>query len=227
MTASEDSPRPLWQDYPAWPFDEAAWAEKGTEQWKDALSDVCNALDEDKPLEASMPDTLPKLQRLYALASFLLTFLGGLTDGIVTQDQWHAVDAYLSDMEKSKRKATVEEERNALQEALAQSSPHSISFVLITSMLDRLIMEVHHSSRPKEEPPLSPTRMAMPFRRMTGLGRVPAAPEREQAAQALARIFAPVMVRSGNDASSEKVRSQQEKRKVELVEVFLRKDPHA
>jgi phosphatidylinositol-bisphosphatase len=226
MTASEDSPRPLWQEYPAWPFDEAAWAEKGTEQWNDALSDVCNALDEDKPLESSMPDTLPKLQRLYVLASFLLTFLGGLTDGIVTEEQWPAVDSYLSEMEKSKRKASVEEERNALQEALSQSSPHSISFVLITSMLDRLIMEVHHSSRPKEEPPLSPTRMAMPFRRMTGLGRVPAAPEREQAAQALAKIFAPVLVKTGN-VTSDKVRTQQEKRKIELVEVFLRKDAQA
>jgi phosphatidylinositol-bisphosphatase len=220
MTASEDSPRPLWQEYPAWPFDEAAWAEKGTEQWNDALSDVCNALDEDKPLESSMPDTLPKL------SSFLLTFLGGLTDGIVTEEQWPAVDSYLSDMEKSKRKASVEEERNALQEALSQSSPHSISFVLITSMLDRLIMEVHHSSRPKEEPPLSPTRMAMPFRRMTGLGRVPAAPEREQAAQALAKIFAPVLVKTGN-VTSDKIRTQQEKRKIELVEVFLRKDAQA
>jgi phosphatidylinositol-bisphosphatase len=231
MTASEDSPRPLWQEYPAWPFDEASWAEKGTEQWNDALSDVCNALDEDKPLESSMPDTLPKLQRLYVLASFLLTFLGGLTDGIVTEDQWPAVDSYLSEMEKSKRKTSVDEERNALQEALSQSSPHSISFVLITSMLDRLIMEVHHSaSRPKEEPPLSPTRMAMPFRRMTGLGgRVPApaAPEREQAAQALAKIFAPVVVRSSVNASSDKVRTQQEKRNIELVEVFLRKDANA
>jgi phosphatidylinositol-bisphosphatase len=129
-------------------------------------------------------------------------------------------------MEKSKRKASVEEERNALQEALSQSSPHSISFVLITSMLDRLIMEVHHSSRPKEEPPLSPTRMAMPFRRMTGLGRVPAAPEREQAAQALAKIFAPVLVKTGN-VTSDKIRTQQEKRKIELVEVFLRKDAQA
>jgi phosphatidylinositol-bisphosphatase len=226
MTASEDSPRPLWQEYPAWPFDEAAWAEKGTEQWNDALSDVCNALDEDRPLESSMPDTLPKLQRLYVLSSFLLTFLSGLTDGIVTEDQWPAVESYLSDMEKSKRKASVEEERNALQEALSLSSPHSISFVLITSMLDRLIMEVHHSSRPKEEPPLSPTRMAMPFRRMTGLGRVPAAPEREQAAQALAKIFAPVLVKIGN-VTSDKTRTQQEKRKIELVEVFLRKDTQA
>lgn len=226
MTASEDSPRPLWQDYPAWPFEEAAWAEKGTEQWNSAMSDVCNALDEDEPLEASMPDTLPKLQRLYVLANFLLMFLGGIPDGIVTEDQWPAIDTYLSDMEKAKRKASVEEERNALQEALSQSSPHSISFVLITSMLDRLIMEVHHSSRPKEEPPTSPTRMSMPFRRMTGLGKVPAAPEREQAARALAKVFAPVVVRAGN-ASSDKSRAQQEKRKIELLEAFLRKDAHA
>jgi phosphatidylinositol-bisphosphatase len=226
MTASEDSPAPLWQDHPAWPFEEACWAERGTEQWDEALSEVCNALDEDLQLEASMPETLPKLQRLYVLSSFLLIFLDGLTDGIVTAEQWPAVDDYLSDLEKSKRKTSVDEQRTALQEALSQSSGHSISFVLITSMLDRLVQEVHNSSRPKQEPPLSPispTRMALPFRRMTGLGRVPAAPEREQAAVALAKVFAPVVIKTGN-SPTERVRAQQEKRKIETLEVFLRKD---
>lgn len=223
MTASEDSPSPLWQEYPAWPFDEACWAEKGTEQWDEALSEVCNALDEDLPLESSMPDTSPKLQRLYVLASFLLIFLDGLTDGVVTEDQWPAIDSYLSELERSKRKASLDERRTALQEALSQSSSHSISFVLITSMLDRLVQDVHHSSRAKQEPPTSPGRMAMPFRRMTGLGKVPAAPEREQAAQALARIFAPVVFRSAQ-RTSDKSRAQQEKKKVEALEVFLKKD---
>lgn len=226
MTVSEDSPTPLWQEHPAWPFDEACWAEKGTEQWDEALSEVCNALDEDLPLEASIPDTLPKLQRLNVLASFLLIFLEALTDGIVTQDQWPAIDSYLSELERSKRKVSLDEQRTALHEAISQSSGHSISFVLITSMLDRLVRDVHHSSRPKQEPPVSPTRMAIPFRRMTGLGRVPAAPERKQAAQALARIFAPVIIRTG-DPSTERVRAQQERRKIEALEVFLRKDSQA
>lgn len=226
MTASEDSPPPLWQEFPAWPFDESCWAERGTEQWDEALSEVCNALDEDLPLEESMPDTLPKLQRLYVLSSFLLIFLDGLTDGIITEDQWPAIESYLSELERSKRKASLDEQRTALQEALSQSSGHSISFVLITSMLDRLVQDVHHSSRSKPEPPLSPGRMAMPFRRMTGLGRVPAAPEREQAAQALAKIFAPVVIKAGNPAT-DKLRSQQEKKKIETLEVFLKKDAQA
>lgn len=226
MTASEDSAPPLWQEYPAWPFDESCWAERGTEQWDEALSEVCNALDEDLPLEASMPDTLPKLQRLYVLASFLLIFLDGLTDGIITEDQWPPIESYLSELEKSKRKASLDEQRTALQEALSQSSGHSIAFVLITSMLDRLVQDVHHSSRSKPEPPLSPGRIAMPFRRMTGLGRVPAAPEREQAAQALAKIFAPVVIKAGNPAT-DKLRSQQEKKKIETLEVFLKKDAQA
>jgi hypothetical protein len=226
MTASEDSPAPQWQDYPAWPFDEACWAERGTEQWDEALSEVCNALDEDSPLEGSMPAELPKLQRLYVLASFLLIFLDSLTDGIVTEDQWPAIESYLSELEKSKRKASLDEQRTALQEALSHSSGHSISFVLIISMLDRLVQDIHHSSKPKPEPPLSPGRMAMPFRRMTGLGRVPAAPEREQAAQALAKIFAPVVFKAGQP-SSEKSRAQQDKKKIEALEVFLKKDAQA
>jgi hypothetical protein len=58
---------------------------------------------------------------------------------------------------------------------------------------------------------------------MTGLGRVPAAPEREQAAVALAKVFAPVVIKTGN-SPTERVRAQQEKRKIETLEVFLRKD---
>jgi phosphatidylinositol-bisphosphatase len=226
MTTSEDSPPPLWQDYPAWPFDEACWAERGTEHWDEALSAVCNALDEDLPLEASMPVELPKLQRLYVLASFLLIFLDGLTDGIITEDQWPAIDTYLSGLERSKRKTSLDEQRTALQESLSQSSGHSISFVLITSMLDRLIQDNHHSSKPTPQPPLSPTRLAMPFRRMTGLGRVPAAPEREQAAQAMAKIFAPLVIRAA-DPPNERMRTHQEKKKIETLEVFLKKDAQA
>ena len=226
MTASENSPSPVWQDHPAWPFDDTCWTERGTEQWDEALSEVCNALDEDLPLEASMPAERPKLQRLYVLASFLLIFLDGLTDGIVTEDQWPAIDSYLSDLERSKRKASLDEQRTALQEALYQSSGHSISFVLITSMLDRLVQDVRHSSTPKPEPPLSPTRMAMPFRRITGLGRTPAAPEREQAAQALAKVFAPLVIRS-SDSPSDRTRMQQDKKKIETLEIFLKKDAEA
>ncbi|KAM0719371.1 hypothetical protein Q7P37_005276 [Cladosporium fusiforme] len=226
MTASEDSPRPPWHEHPAWPFDEASWSEKGTEEWNDALSEVCNALDEDTPLEPSMPGTLPKLQRLHVLASFLLTFLDGLADGIITEAQWPEVDTYLAESERSKRKASVEEERTALQEVLSQSSSHSISFVLITSMLDRLVQEIYHSSRQKQEPPLSPSRMPMPFRRMTGLGRAQAptaSPEREQAAHALAKVFAPVVIKAAAPAN-ERMRAQQEKRKIETLEVFLKKN---
>lgn len=227
MTASDDSPRPHWQEHLAWPFDEADWSEKGTEQWNDALAGVCNALDEDQPLDPSMPEALPKLQRLYVLASFLLIFLGGLSDGIITEAQWPEVDTYLSEIERSKRKAAVEEERMALQELLSQSSSHSISFVLITSMLDRLLQELHHPSRSKQqEPPLSPSRVPMPFRRVTGLGRSPstaAPPEREQAAHALAKVFAPVVIRAPEPAN-EKARAQQEKRKIETLEMFLKKN---
>ena len=62
--------------------------------------------------------------------------LDGLTDGIVTEDQWPAIESYLSDLEKSKRKASLDEQRTALQEALSQSSGHSISFVLIIVTID-------------------------------------------------------------------------------------------
>lgn len=229
MTASEDSPSPPWRSHPAWPFDAASWAEQGTEQWNNALSDACNALDEDTPLEPALDPALPKLQRLHVLASLLLTFLASLTDGIVPAPLWPALDSYLADAERAKRKPSVDEERTALQELLLShaSASHSISFVLITSMLDRLVQETHPAAREAQlpEPPTSPSRlaMAMPFRR---LGKLPAAPEREVAAQALARVFAPVVVRAEAPAG-EKARATLERRRGEVVEVFLRREGQA
>lgn len=218
MTATEDSPAAPWKEHPGWPFDEACWAERGTEQWDSALSEVCAALDEDRSLEASMPAEMPRLQRLYVLASFLMLFLSSMPDGVVTEALWKDADAYLSAKSKP---SSVEDQRTALQELLAQDPSHSISFVLITSMLERMSQEL---SRGADTVPMSPgPKRTGTFRRMAGLGKVAAQPAHEESSRAFARIFAPVVVRSAGGLS-EKVKVAVERRKIELLKVFLRRE---
>jgi len=48
-------------------------------------------------------------------------------------------------------------------------------------------------------------------------------PAREESGRAYARVFAPIIIKTPS-AQSEKGRAACEKRKIELVEVFLRRD---
>ncbi|KAK6439157.1 hypothetical protein LTR95_004629 [Oleoguttula sp. CCFEE 5521] len=223
MTSSEDSGKPPWREHAGWPFDEACWVEKGTEQWNEALSDACDALDSDGPLEGSIQAGSPKMQRLYVLAQLLLLFLEGIPGGMIPESLWLGIETYLAGNAKSKPEPSTEEQRMAISELLSQSPSYSISFVLITSMLDRLIQETSKSDakEPETEPAAtSPRRLAGPFRRITGTGKLPTVAPREQSAHALAKIFAPLVVRVPT-SGGEKARAMHERRRVELMELFL------
>lgn len=201
--AADDSATAPWDGHPGWPLDEAAWSERATEEWEVGLSAACDALDSDRPLEPSLPEDLPRLQRLYVLCDLLLVFLRSLPDGVVTEALWTRIESYLDGNERNKRKPGGEEERTAIQEILAASSCHSISFVLLTSMLERLLGEVRGTDKARAEAQAgSPSRHkagAGTLRRMTALGKLPAASqgERQQSAvEALARTLADALIRA-------------------------------
>ncbi|KAK5166331.1 uncharacterized protein LTR77_008592 [Saxophila tyrrhenica] len=226
MTSSDaDSAEAPWSHHPGWPFEESGWSERGTETWDDALSDACDALDSDQPLEASLPPELPKMQRLYVLASLLLTMLENMPDGIVTSTLWTRIDHLLSENEKTKRKLTLEEQRTAIEEILSSSPSHSISFILLTSMLGRISQEIAGASKSRDEPPVSPTRKnASPFRRMTGsLGRLPETSHAELAAEAWGHVFGKAMVRLPGQGGK-KGFGVQERRRLEMMRMFLRRE---
>ena len=226
MTSSEDSDDAPWVSRPGWPFDEECWSERMTLLWDESMSEACNALDTDQSLEASLPQELPRVQRLYVLSSLLLLLLTHIPDGIIPEDLWTQVDVYLAESEKSKRQPMNEEQRTAIQEILSHSPSHSISFILITSMLDRLLQEITGSRRAKDELPvsLSSKKPGGTLRRMTGgLGKLPPTSHREQACMAMARIFSAVIVRAPG-AGSKKTTAVQDKRKMQLLHIFLRKD---
>ena len=189
------------------------------------MGNACNALDSDEPLETSLPQELPRMQRLYVLASFLMLFLQSMPDGVVTAALWTTIDAYLSDCERAKTKPSADDKRIAIQEILAQAPSHNISFILITSMLERISQEIAGTKKQETERPLSPTKRASPLRLMVTLGRLPEAPVKEQAGSAMAKVFADAMVRT-SATLGDKARAAQDRRRVEVIETFLkREDP--
>ncbi|GAB7362461.1 hypothetical protein MBLNU230_g2783t1 [Neophaeotheca triangularis] len=244
---TEPPPAP-WLLHPAWPFAPGAWTcpdePSDPDLWPDALSDALNALDTDAPLEPSMPPELPRLQRLYALCSLLITFLQAMPDGIIPSARWPELETQLLTMQK--RDVPLEDQKNSLQEILMQEPPHSISFVLVTSMLRRVLEDVAMSTSSANaaaaaDAAKSPSKSRSGVgvvRRMTGLGGKggdangssasrppPLSFSRETAADALAEVFAPGLVRvpegGGKDGGNEKARMERDRRRRKLVGVFL------
>ncbi|KAJ8606664.1 hypothetical protein MRB53_040800 [Persea americana] len=225
MDHSADLPTPPWERYHGWPLEREAWSERRTEAWRIALSDACDALDSDKPLDSSFTEALPKMQRLYVLCDLLLTFLQHLPDGVVTEDLWSQINKLLVENEKSKRKMSEDEERMAIQEVLATSPPHSICFILLTTMLDRILRELRMAQKVKDSERVggSDEPNTGTVRRLTGLAKKAASKHDsvDAAAPQLAQILADAVVRLPADV---KTRSTQDKRKAELVLLFLSKE---
>ncbi|KAI5364702.1 putative Rho GTPase activation protein [Septoria linicola] len=227
-------PTAPWDMLPAWPFDAECWSQRDSPEWDAALSQACDALDSDAPLEASLPDTVPRIERLYVLSSLLLMFLRSMPDGVITGELWTEIDAHLNSLEKTKSKRTNDDQRTSVQEILSSSPSHSITFVLITSMLERMIQEVSGNKRaaieevPSIASPLSPTKKAF-----GGLKRIAtwkggktaqvAGVSSSKNARALADVFAPVVIRTP-EVAGEKSRATQEKKRIDVMEVFLTRD---
>ncbi|KXT00345.1 hypothetical protein AC578_5875 [Pseudocercospora eumusae] len=226
--SSADVPKAPWEEHAAWPFDEQAWSERKASHWDDALSLACNALDEDVAIENALPDDLPRIQRLYVLCDLLIILLRSMPDGVVTAELWAKIEAYLSDSEKLKRRPTNDEQRSAIQGVLSESAGHNISFTLITAMLERMIQELSGIGKSENQPPalpMSPGKRALGSLRRIAISKGKAAQtsQKEVIGKALARVFAAPLIRA-SPVSSEKTRSAQEKRKADVIEIFLTRD---
>jgi hypothetical protein len=128
----------------------------------------------------------------------------------------------------------------AVQEIISQKGPHSITFILITSMLERIISEVPHGTggtTDQDVAPLSPTQKIKRFALLAGTGNTaagatnaksgPSVADRKNAAiAALAGIFAEALIKSPPSTASlgEKAKAALQKRRREMVEMFLRRD---
>lgn len=223
MLSTSESTAPPWIAHPGWPFDEQCWTERSTSLWADAASEACNALDADHPLEASLPDDLPRIQRLYVLSSFLLFYLDNIGEGIINQELWAKLESCVAGWEKAKHMPAVEERRTAIQDVLAESTSHSASFILITAMLARVRQEVASVSDLTAGTPQSPKSPGT-LRRVRGrFVTLPAESPLKELSTVWAQTFARVMFKT-TPASSKKANAVQERRKAEVLELFLRSD---
>lgn len=221
--ATDANARPPWFTYAGWPFVEESWT-LDADVRQSLRVKLNEALDTDRPLDTGLSPALPPLHRLEALIDVFLDLLNNLHDGIITEELWSRIEKGSFPNIKRKLKPSPAEAKAAALEAMSSSQGHSISWVLITSMLARASQEVCGSmNRPplaassaaqtSSDLPLSPK---VKIRRKT-LDQDDAVARRQLANKNIAAVFADVLVRIPNFESW----SATEAHRRELVEMFL------
>ena len=222
---------PPWERSAGWPFAHASWTFRDELQRTDVLADIAEALDTDSSFESALSPTLTHIDKLECLAEYLLLFLKAMHDGIVTPKLWNTLDENLRKQEKlkSSQQATNEDLRTWAQEILSSSPSHSISFILVTSMLDRICSEIintiqHSHPEVLSKPPSADFLAGIPV----GLRRKNLPKEGREAwrlgvIRGVAGVLASTMVRSdeGGENVKEKDRQVVEERKVRFLELFM------
>ncbi|KAI4746023.1 DNase I-like protein [Aureobasidium sp. EXF-12298] len=221
---------PPWERFPGWPFAQASWTFDDNTQRADILADIAEALDSDSSFDSALPPTLTHIQKLECLAEFLLLFLKAMTDGIVTPKLWHTLDDNLRKQEKlkSSQQASTEDLRTWAQEILSSSPSHSISFILVTSMLDRISSEIistiqHNHPEVLAKPPSADFLASIPVWLRKKLPKEGKEAWRLGVLRGVAGVMASRMIRSdeGGENAKEKERQVVEERKVRFLELFM------
>jgi hypothetical protein len=227
---NDSTTRPPWENSAGWPFAAASWTlEKA--QRTDILADIGEALDTDSAFDTDLLSTLTHLQKLECLAEFLVLFLSAMHEGVVTPQLWHSLDEGLRKQEKLKQSQQAKDEdlRTWSQEILSSSPAHSISFILVTSMLDRIASEVvttiqHNHPEVLDKPPPGAFWEGIPNHlRKKNLPKEGKEAWRLGIQRGVASVLGPVVVRSeeGVEGGKEKERHAVEERKVRFLELFM------
>lgn len=230
-TSNENATAP-WTEQPGWPF--ASKAQSSNDEENRTLRLMVNeAIETDQALSHTLlPETSPRL-RVEILSDVLIRLLTSLEDGIVTEILWNKIeqDYFGSDPKTSKSNLANDDKRAAVLEILSSSSCHSVSFILITSMLSRMAQEISSfppvpvqngmTSLKRSASILASTRLA--GRRKTG-ALDSKAPDRPSINKKFADIFADLLVRSPEQHQKSKASRNAallEERKRQLLEVFI------
>lgn len=221
---AEDSP---WTVNAGWPFDPESWTLEKGEERDDLLDQVREAIDTDKKLDAAPPSSEPPLYRLEALCEVLMDFLDTLEDGVITVDLWARVENCLPNHDKARQYPTNEEEHNRVMEALALSSgSHHVSFIFLTSMLRRIIIEVANAAdssgqdevESKDKSIPSPPKASRLRRNI--LSKIPRVARRQLMSKSYADIFADIIVKAPKPAREKALKVKRSK-KQHFLELFI------
>lgn len=224
MTANDQ--RPPWGIVAGWPFVQDSWTASTEEERLDGIAVICDAVDSSSPIEACLEPDTSQMQRLEYLAAFLIDYVRNIHDGVVTEQQWHEVDAYLARVEGEKKPTPLEDQRTCIQEILSQSPPHSISFILLTSMLDRIVNEITSGSgqfQLDSESALPRMPNAVPAIKKKDLSKDLAVACRQIVTRALAAVVSDAMIRAPTP-TKDRDKATYVERRIRLVSIFLTKD---
>ena len=220
--------KPPWNTVAGWPFVEESWTATSEDERADQMAAIGEALDSDTSLSEAFDQELSKMQRLESLAAFILQYIHHVEDGVVTEAQWKEIDEAMQKMDHEKKTPSLDDQRTMIQEIMSSSSAHSISFILLTSMLDRIINEIvaGTSQVPEKtniELPISPAKRGGSMRRKE-ISKDPAIALRQITVRAFASTFGEAMIRV-SEPSKEKDKAVLAERRTRLVEMFLSKEP--
>ena len=223
MTSSGND-RPPWKNNAGWPFAEGSWYITSSAT-RDALRPmIYEALDCDQTFESAFDVKTVPMQRLETLAGTLIVFLRSLEDGIITGGLWEKLESGMVARERAKQQLSLEDERTWVLEILSSAPNHNISFVLITSMLSRIAVEIANSIKPSGTPRSSVELPASPkvsVRRKT-LSQIPEVARMQLINKNFAAIFSEEMIKVPElEKGKEKEKRLREERMMRVIEIFL------
>lgn len=223
MTGHDGEKAP-WQHNAGWPFvkDGRYFADGAHEE---TLANVYDALDCDTAFDAAFDPEESPMQRLEILSEVLLRFLRSLQDGIVTEDAWKKLEDGIIAREKSKQQLGADDEKMWAIEILSTTPNHNASFLLLTSMLQRVANEVANASKPDTKTPRSsvdlPGSPQVSVRRKT-LSKVPEVAIRQLINRNYATVFVDAIFRSPNtDKIRDRDRAARNERMIKVIELFI------
>lgn len=223
MTSSGND-RPPWKNNAGWPFAEGSWYITSSAT-RDALRPmIYEALDCDQPFESAFDIKTVPMQRLETLAGTLIVFLRSLEDGIITGGLWEKLESGMVARERTKQQLSLEDERTWVLEILSSAPNHNVSFVLLTSMLSRIAVEIANSIKPSVTPRSSVELPASPkvsVRRKT-LSQIPEVARMQLINRNFAAIFSEEMIKVPElEKGKEKEMRLREERMIRVIEIFL------
>ncbi|KAI9723878.1 MAG: hypothetical protein M1828_003997 [Chrysothrix sp. TS-e1954] len=219
---NEEQARPPWLAFAGWPFVLESWTTP-QDQRHELRHRVVGALESGQLLNTAWPDETSQTTRVEVLAETLLTLLQSLEGRVITEELWLQLEQQFFTKDRKRDDFDLDDQRSAVLETIASSKSRSVSFVIITSMLARMIQEIAGppmgTPATENSPVELPTSPVAVIRRRT-LDRNPKTAVRQLFEKNYAAIFADAMIQTPSSAGSKAKRAIDDQKR-ELVEIFL------